>query len=81
MVLALNSRLRALFYLLVKPRFFRKQLFFRFHVVGIRNAAINRAHCSTLRLFMKAAAFGTLSGNDIIKFIGNRRLGRFAFNR
>src|SRR5690606_37230412 len=53
---------------------------FRLNIIRIRNTAVYRANGGTLRLFMETAAFCALARYDIIKFVGNRSLRRFAVN-
>jgi hypothetical protein len=58
----------------MQSRFFSHQFIHRFLVHLIGHATVNRTNCSTLRLFMKALAFSTFIGNDIIRINTNRRM-------
>jgi hypothetical protein len=54
----------------MQARFFGQQLLFRFYMVGVGHATVNRADCRTLRLFVKAHAFGALIGYDVVVIVG-----------
>ncbi len=55
----------------MQPRLFFQQLIFRFGAVGIGDAAIYGANCSTLWLFVEAHAFRAFIGYYIVVIIFN----------
>jgi hypothetical protein len=66
-----------LLHFLVQPGLLGKQFFFSLNHVRIGHAAVYRAYSRTLGLFMKTGTLSTLTGYDIVKFIGYGRLRIF----
>ena len=58
------------------PRFFAQQLIFRFNMLFIGQAAIDRANGGALRFFVKPFALGAFIGYNIIKLVGYRFVRR-----
>ena len=58
----------------MKERLLSQKLFGRLHVVWVGQTAIHRADSGALRLLVKARAFCTFTGHDIVVFCGEGRM-------
>ncbi len=77
-----KSRLTPGFFLLfvVKECLSVEQGFVAFDMLIVRDAAVYRANCGTLRLVVKTFTFGTFGRNDIVNVVRYRNLRRLGID-